>query len=142
MSLSKPIITLYNDTGINMVDMNDPATINVGISEFTMVTMACGLASEGYKVFTHAVTPHYLRAWEAVRTLLVPGNYDVTLIGSGEGNDYSSLGHTHQMDATEMRVYCRGAKIAYILINDKEDLMDWMKMDGPLFLQVPKRAIK
>jgi len=41
-----------------------------------------------------------------------------------------------------MRLHCRGAKIAYILINDKEDLMDWMKMDGPLFLQVPKRAIK
>ena len=142
MSLSKPVITLYTDTGINMVDINDPATINVGISEFTMVTMACGLASEGYKVFTHAVTPHYLRAWEAVRTLLVPGNYDVTLIGSGEGDDYSSLGHTHQMDKGEMLYYCYGAKICYMLINSRNELNDYMKFDGPLFLQVPKRAIK
>lgn len=138
MSLSKPVITLYNDTGINLVDVTDPNTFNVGITEFTMVTMACGLASCGSRVVCHAVTPHYLRAWEAVRTLLVPGNYDVVLVGSGEGLDYSSLGHSHQMGRYEMEEYCHAAGIRYSLVHSKKELEELISRGGPRFVQLKK----
>ena len=138
MSLHKPVITLYNDTGIPMVDMNDPHTINVGISEFTMVTMACGLASEGHRVITHAVTPHYLRAWEAVRTLLAPWGYDVALIGSGEGEDYSSLGLSHQMSTAEMWLHCMAANIPYYFPLNRQEFEKAMSYREPRFIQIKK----
>jgi len=133
---------LFNDTGISLVDMDYPKAINMGICETTMVGMACGLASEGHKVYVYAITPHHLRAWEFVRTLLVPGNYDVVLCGFGEVDDYASLGHSHQMDAEEMRYYCWGAKIKYKYIYDMRELTKCMRMRGPLFLHIPKKATK
>jgi len=138
MSLRKPVITLYNDTGLTMVDMKDPNTHNVGISEHTMVTMACGLASQGLRVVCHAVTPHYLRAWEAIRTLMVPGKYDVALVGSGEGNDYSSLGHSHQMESNEMWMLCRAIKLTYYLPTNRQELRRVLGFTGPRFIQVRK----
>jgi deoxyxylulose-5-phosphate synthase len=133
---------LYNDTGISIVDIAAPRTINVRIAETLMVGMACGLASEGYKVYCHAVTPHFLRAWEFVRTMLVPNGYNVILCGAGEGEDYSSLGHTHQMSSNEMRHYCRGAGIPYFIPTNIDELKIVMNHLGPLFIQIPKYAMK
>jgi transketolase C-terminal domain/subunit len=113
-------------------------SINVGISEFAMVTMACGLASRGHRVVCHAVTPHFLRAWEAVRTLLVPRGYDVVLVGNGEGQEYSSLGLSHQMGEQEMRGYCLAAGIPYLLACGRKELDAGLKMRGPLFVQYKK----
>lgn len=129
---------LYNDTGISLIDVGYPRAINVGISECTMLGMACGLASEGHKVFCYAITPHWLRAMEFIRTLLVPGKYNVVLCGFGEGQDYSSLGHSHQMDYSEMVHYCMGAKIPYYTPNTKKEIDEDMRLDGPSFIHIRK----
>ena len=133
---------LFNDTGISLVDLSYPKAINMGIVETTMVGMACGLASEGHKVYCYAITPHFLRAWEFVRTLLVPRNYNVVLCGFGEGQDYASLGHSHQMGWEEMELYCRAAKIEYRKPISRDGLDQTMRMRGPLFIHIQKRILE
>lgn len=150
MPLSKPGLAqiekeghyvLYNDTGVSLINLDYPKSINVGISECTMVGMACGLASEGHKVYCFAVTPHFLRAWEFVRTLLVPRNYNVIICGMGEGEDFASLGHSHQMGWEEMELHCRAAKIEYRKPITFDGFQQLLSMRGPLFIQIPKRIL-
>jgi transketolase len=150
MPLQKPIVDifmepikeknayiLYSDIGRNYIDLKYNRAVNIGIAETTMIGMACGLASEGHKVYTFCLTPHILRAWEFVRTLLVPRGYDVTVIGGGEGKDYESLGHSHQMDRDEMKLYCKGAGIPYFMPTNRDELKIVMRHLGPLFVQIP-----
>ena len=128
---------LYADIGRNYIDFTYPRAINVGISETTMVGMACGLASEGHKVYTFCLTPHILRAWEFVRTILVPKKYNVVVCGGGSGEDYASLGHSQQMPPQEMVLYCRASGIRYIKPHDRADLDGALRQHGPLFLHIP-----
>jgi transketolase len=144
LPLSQPGVDylLYNDTGKSFIDIGAPRVINVGLAETTMVGMACGLAHEGAKVYCVAHTPHYLRTWEIVRSLLVPRRYNVILLGIGEGVDYASLGHAHQMKWLEMSMLCRAINLCYIRPYNKDTLQDALETEGPAFLHIPKDAIK
>lgn len=144
MPLPKPGVdyVLYNDTGYSFIDRDAPRTINVGIAETTMVGMACGLASQGHKVYCFAHTPHYLRTWEIVRSLLVPRRYNVVLCGIGLWPDYKELGHAHTMEWIEMEQYCDAAGIEWLLPESYGELREDLKLAGPLFIQIPKYAMR
>ena len=70
--------------------------LNAGIAEQNMTGMAAGLASEGFKVFTYSIGNfNTLRCLEQIRNDVCYHNLDVTIISTGGGFAYGSLGYSH-----------------------------------------------
>ena len=70
--------------------------INVGVAEQNMSTIACGMALEGYKVFTYSIANFpTLRCLEQIRNDICYHNADVTVISTGAGFSYGALGVSH-----------------------------------------------
>ncbi len=136
---------LYDDVGYGVIDVNHPRCINVGIAEQTMIGMAAGMASEGAKVYTYAIAPHYLRAWEFVRNMLVGTNRDVTLVAIGVGDDYAKLGKTHTVSYHEMRALCSAIGLPCYQMPPKGEfqhfLEEAMSQPGPKLLHLRKGGV-
>jgi transketolase len=132
---------LYDDVGYGVIDVSHPRCVNVGIAEQTMVGMACGMASEGAKVYCYAIAPHFIRAWEFVRNLVVYKRRDVTLVGVGVNGDYAALGHTHAITTSEMRSLCDAVCLPYYCPRDLADLIVAMAAPGPKFLHLRKGGV-
>jgi len=132
---------LYGDVGYAVIDVSHPRCVNVGIAEQTMVGMAAGMASEGVRVYTYAIAPHYLRAWEFVRNLVAGTNRDVTLVAVGVGDDYKALGKTHAMSRKELSVLCYAIGLPYYCPDSLSDLNDAMSQRGPKLLHLRKGAV-
>jgi transketolase len=136
---------LYGDVGYGVIDVGHPRCLNVGIAEQTMVLMAAGMASEGRRVYTYAIAPHYLRAWEFVRNMLAGTDRDVTLVAVGVGDDYRALGKTHCIDYTEMRALCDAIGLPCYQMPPKGDfahyLDDAMSKPGPKMLHLRKGGV-
>lgn len=83
--------------------------INVGIAEQNMINVAAGLAMEGFTVFTYAIAPFYLRAFEQIRiNLALPAQtrpMNVNMLALGAGLSYDVSGPTHHCleDLSAMR---------------------------------------
>ncbi len=74
--------------------------LNAGVSEQNMVSVAAGLAREGYKVFAYSIGNFAtLRCLEQIRNDVCYHKLPVTMISIGGGFMYGSLGATHH--ATE-----------------------------------------
>lgn len=69
---------------------------NCGVSEANMTSMAAGLALCGLRPFTYTITPFATtRAMEQIRVDVCYHNVPVTIVGTGSGLSYASLGPTH-----------------------------------------------
>lgn len=132
---------LYDDVGYGVIDVNHPRCVNVGIAEQTMVGMAAGMASQGARVYTYAIAPHYLRAWEFVRNTVAGTNRDVTLVAVGVGDDYKALGKTHTMHRKEMSVLCYAIGLPYYCPDNIGDLDEAMSQPGPKMLHLRKGGV-
>mgnify|MGYP001196815740 CR=1 FL=1 len=74
--------------------------INVGVAEQNMIGIATGLALAGKKVFTYSMANFAtLRCIEQIRNDAAYHNSNVTIVASGGGFTYGSLGMSHH--ATE-----------------------------------------
>jgi transketolase len=92
--------------------------INVGIAEQNLINLATGLALEGFCVYTYAIAPFLMRAYEQARVNLAVSSQvrpvNVTMLGLGGGLSYQVSGPTHHCleDLAIMRllpgmgVYC------------------------------------
>lgn len=73
--------------------------INVGISEQNLINVAAGLGLEGFRVFTYAIAPFYLRAFEQVRNnfslLGQLKTMNINMIAVGAGCSYAVSGPSH-----------------------------------------------
>lgn len=73
--------------------------LNVGIAEQNLVNVAAGLALEGFRLFTYAIAPFYLRALEQIRNnLCLLSQYrrlNVNMLAVGAGCSYDMAGPTH-----------------------------------------------
>lgn len=81
--------------------------LTVGIAEQQMIGMACGLATEGKKVYTYAIAPFVTtRVHEQNKLALCAMNTSVVNLGVGAGYAYDIMGPTHHTveDITIMRV--------------------------------------
>lgn len=83
--------------------------VNVGIAEQNLVNLAAGLALEGFRVFTYAIAPFYLRAYEQIRinlSMLFHGKGSVNMIAVGAGCSYVIAGPSHHCfeDLSAMRL--------------------------------------
>lgn len=71
--------------------------INCGVAEQSMISIAAGLAMEGFKPFCYTIATFALfRPYEMVRIDLCYQNLPVTIIGMGSGLVYNTLGSSHQ----------------------------------------------
>jgi len=70
--------------------------INAGVAEQNMVTVAAGLAYEGFVPFVYSISPFVtLRPYEQIRTDVCLHDLPVKLVGNGGGYGYGIMGATH-----------------------------------------------
>jgi transketolase len=69
---------------------------NCGVAEANMTGLAAGLAMCGLRPFTYTITPFgTTRCMEQIRVDVCYHNVPVTIVGTGSGLSYASLGPTH-----------------------------------------------
>jgi transketolase len=69
---------------------------NCGVAEANMTGVAAGLAMCGLRPFTYTITPFgTTRCMEQIRVDVCYHNVPVTIVGTGSGLSYASLGPTH-----------------------------------------------
>lgn len=70
--------------------------INAGVAEQNMISMAAGMASEGFCCFVYSIAPFlYARPFEQIRNDVCFHGLPVKLIGNGGGFGYGVMGSTH-----------------------------------------------
>jgi transketolase len=88
--------------------------INAGVAEQNMVSVAAGLARQGFEVWVYSIAPFiYARPFEQIRNDVVFHNLPVKFIGNGGGYAYGVMGPTHHaiddygalLTLTNMSVY-------------------------------------
>ena len=71
-------------------------TINAGIAEANMASMAAGSAMMGLKPFIYTITPFTTaRNFEQIKIDIAYQNQPVIIVGTGSGLSYANLGPTH-----------------------------------------------
>ena len=69
---------------------------NAGICEQSIVSMAAGLAAEGFRPVVHTIAPFCVeRAFEQIKIDLCYQDLPVTIVSVGSSFDYAHLGCTH-----------------------------------------------
>ena len=97
---NKKTILMIGDTGSGIFDeiknKRPDQFINAGIAEANMVTVASGLAANGFNVFIYAIGPHVVyRAFEQIRNDLCLNESNVKIVSIGSGLHYADHGPTH-----------------------------------------------
>jgi transketolase len=69
---------------------------NCGVAEANMVSLSAGMALTGLRPFAYTITPFITtRVFEQLRVDVCYHNAPVTIVGTGAGLSYASLGPTH-----------------------------------------------
>lgn len=97
---NKNIFLLVGDLGYSVVEpfaeKFPDRFLNVGIAEQNMTGIACGLAKEGYCVFTYSIGNFpTLRCMEQIRYDVCYHNLNVNVVAVGGGYAYGALGVSH-----------------------------------------------
>ena len=100
ISSNKKSILLVGDIGNKLFDSvknkSKDRFINCGIAEANMTSVAAGLAMNGFKPITYTIAPfNVFRNFEQIRLDICYHNLPVTIVGTGAGLSYASLGPTH-----------------------------------------------
>ena len=111
VAAGKPIMLIVGDVGWGIVDefaRRYPKNfINAGVAEQSMMSMAAGMASEGYHVFVYSIAnfPTF-RCAEQIRNDVDYHNLPVTIVATGGGLAYGSMGYSHHaiQDYALMRI--------------------------------------
>ena len=97
---NKNIFLLVGDVGYNVIEKFKnyfpDRFLNVGVAEQNMTSIAAGLASQGYHVFTYSIAnfPTF-RCAEQIRNDIDYHNLPVTIVSVGGGVSYGNLGYSH-----------------------------------------------
>lgn len=99
-SANPDFIFLTGDLGFNALEpLRDAAGsrfINAGVAEQNMVSVAAGLAAEGFKPWVYSIAPFLFgRAFEQIRNDVCLHGLPVKLAGNGGGYGYGVMGATH-----------------------------------------------
>ncbi len=100
IEIDPKIILLTADLGFGAFDCfeayRNRQYFNVGVSEQLMASMAAGLSKEGFEVYIYSIGVFpTLRCLEQIRNDISYHNFNVTIVTSGAGFSYGSLGMTH-----------------------------------------------
>lgn len=70
--------------------------LNAGVAEQNMVSVAAGLARQGFRPWLYSISPFlYARAFEQIRNDICLHRLPVVLVGNGGGYGYGVMGSTH-----------------------------------------------
>lgn len=97
---NKNIFLIVGDLGFSVVEpfaSRFPGQfLNAGIAEQNMTGLACGLAKEGFTVFTYSIGNFpTLRCMEQIRYDVCYHNFNVKIVAVGGGYAYGALGTSH-----------------------------------------------
>ena len=105
------LVLLAGDIGNRLFDdfkeKNPARFYNCGIAEALMTSVASGLANNSFLPVTYTITPfNTLRCLEQIKLDVCYPNLPVTIVGTGSGLSYASLGATHHSldDIAAMRM--------------------------------------
>jgi len=112
LALEDPrVVVLSGDIGNRLFDKFKSAMpgrfYNCGIAEANMVSMAAGLSSCGLRPVCYTITPFVTtRCLEQIKLDVCYHRMPVTIVGTGSGISYASLGATHHSfeDIAALRV--------------------------------------
>lgn len=116
--------------------------INAGVSEQNMITMAAGLASEGYTVICYSIAPFVaFRPAEQIRLDVCLHNMDVKIVGNGGGYGYGIMGSTHHAIEDIAVLSCFQNMKCYIPFcaeEVREITQRMMNRKGPSYIRLEK----
>ena len=98
--INEKIVLVVGDLGYGVVEpfaeKFPHRFFNAGVAEQNMTSLAAGLASEGYHVFTYSIAnfPTF-RCAEQIRNDIDYHNLPVTIVSVGSGLGYGNLGYSH-----------------------------------------------
>lgn len=105
------VVVLSGDIGNRLFDKFKAAMpgrfYNCGIAEANMISMAAGMASCGLRPVCYTITPFVTtRCLEQIKLDVCYHRMPVTIVGTGSGISYASLGSTHHSfeDIAALRV--------------------------------------
>ncbi len=79
-----------------VIERYGPRFINAGVAEQNMVSVAAGLAYEGFVPWIYSIAPFaILRPFEQIRNDVCLHNLPVKIVGNGGGYGYGIMGATH-----------------------------------------------
>jgi transketolase len=96
------IILVTADLGYGVLDNFERELpnqfFNVGVTEQSAVSLACGLAAAGYRPFVYSIAnfPTF-RAMEQIRNDMNYMNLPVVIVALGEGFSYGTAGYSHHL---------------------------------------------
>ncbi len=117
---------------------------NCGVAEANMIGVAAGLAQCGLRPFCYTITPFITyRCMEQIRVDLCYHHLPVTVVGTGSGLSYASLGGTHH-SCEEMGML---RLLPGLIVGGPADahelralLRDSLNQNGPVYLRIGKKG--
>lgn len=142
------IVLLSGDIGNRLFDTykerQSERFMNCGVAEANMIGVAAGLAMCGFRPFVYTIAPFLTtRCLEQIRLDLCYHNLPVTLVGTGAGLSYASLGPTHHSleDITFLRAL---PNMTVLCPADSMELRALLHAttahDGPVYIRIGKKG--
>jgi transketolase len=155
----KDFVFLTGDLGFNALEpLRDKAGdrfINAGVAEQNMVSVAAGLAQQGFRPWAYSIAPFlFARPLEQVRNDLCLHSLPVALVGNGGGYGYGVMGGSHHaiedygilLSLPAMKVFVPAfasdlpAMVESILRADHPSYLRLGKDERPKDLEIPPYA--
>jgi len=147
---NEKLILLVGDIGFgvfeNYKSQFPDRYINMGIAEQNMISVASGLAKEGYTPVVYTIIPFLtMRAFEQIRVDIGMHARNVLLVGVGGGFSYDILGPTHH--ALEDVALMRSVPGMTIFTPGSPDQLskcasEIFQVDGPTYVRLGKNGEK
>jgi transketolase len=114
--------------------------VNVGVCEQNMISLAAGLASEGFRPICYSIAPFVVfRPAEQIRLDVCLHDFDVKIIGNGGGYGYGIMGPTHHAieDLAVLSPF-RNMECYIPFFNEgvPDSVMRMMERRGPAYLRL------
>jgi transketolase len=117
---------------------------NCGVAEANMISMAAGLASCGLRPICYTITPFVTtRCLEQIKVDVCYHEMPVTIVGTGSGLSYSSLGSTHHSfeDVALLRVLPGINVLAPADAHELRAALRWtFTQEKPAYLRIGKKG--
>lgn len=98
-----------------------PRFINAGVAEQNMISVAAGLARQGFDVWAYSIAPFcYARPFEQIRNDIAFHALPVRLVGNGGGYGYGVMGPTHHAIEDYGVLLCLPNISAYVPVFDED----------------------
>ncbi|MEW6237349.1 MAG: transketolase C-terminal domain-containing protein [Candidatus Omnitrophota bacterium] len=141
------LVLLAGDIGNRLFnqfkDFSPNRFYNCGVAEANMIGVAAGMAMSGLRPICYTITPFITaRCLEQIRVDLCYHNVPVTIVGTGSGLSYASLGATHHSceDIAMLRVLPGMTVICPAdAVEVKAAVRAALKHDGPIYIRIGKK---